>query len=158
MPFIPSNKLNLDADLISFRYKKGVGVESLAKQFNCSITPIIRILKENNIGRRPVGFQFGNKHWNWQGGRYLCGDGYVKRSNNGKKIFEHHYIWIQENQMPIPKGFIIHHINSDKTDNRIENLVLLPKGCHNSLHDKLRTIENPENRYWGINKQVIKNS
>jgi len=34
----------------------------------------------------------------------------------------------------------IHHINFDHEDNRIENLILLPKDVHQKLHGLLRTV------------------
>ena len=151
--FALSNKVNLDIDLIISLYKNGMSLDNLAKRFNCSTMPIVKILKKNNIERRAF-HSFGKDNPKWRGGRFLHkGDGYMRRSINGKKIREHHYIWIQANQMPVPKGCIIHHKNGIKTDNRIENLVLLPEGYHHSLHNKIRIIQNSENRYWGINRR-----
>src|ERR1700679_896896 len=47
--------------------------------------------------------------------------------------FEHVYTWEKHNG-PKPEGFIIHHINEIKTDNRIENLHLMQIGDHIKLH------------------------
>ena len=44
-------------------------------------------------------------------------DGYIRIGHN---LFEHQQVWIDANG-PIPKGKHIHHINANKTDNRIEN-------------------------------------
>jgi hypothetical protein len=47
---------------------------------------------------------------------------YVTR--NGKNWLEHRYVWTQAHG-EIPKGMHVHHINSDKTDNRLSNLALV---------------------------------
>jgi hypothetical protein len=75
---------------------------------------------------------------------FCCRDCYVKYTvgegspnyRNGKgsyrDIFERHYgIKLNSKQA-------IHHINGDRTDNRIENLSLIPLGEHIYLHNKLR--------------------
>lgn len=49
----------------------------------------------------------------------------------------HQYIWEHE-YGKIPDGFVLHHINFNKLDNRLENLQLLPKREHLKLHDKIR--------------------
>lgn len=49
----------------------------------------------------------------------------------------HHYVW-GKNYGLIPKGMVIHHINLDKLDNRIENLQMMPNNEHAKLHGRLR--------------------
>ena len=34
----------------------------------------------------------------------------------------------------LPKGWVIHHLNGDHSDDRIENLVALPKDMHDAYH------------------------
>lgn len=38
----------------------------------------------------------------------------------------------------IPKGYVIHHVDENPYNNNIENLWLVPRGLHNSLHRKLQ--------------------
>lgn len=49
----------------------------------------------------------------------------------------HHFVW-EKAYGKVPEGFILHHINLDKLDNRLENLQLLPLREHHKLHDRLR--------------------
>jgi hypothetical protein len=61
----------------------------------------------------------------------------AKRTKTGKASFisKQRYIWI-ENYGEIPEGFVIHHINGDKKDNRIENLQCLSRKEHAQVHIK----------------------
>ena len=52
-------------------------------------------------------------------------------------IKEHHYVW-EQFKGNIPEGYVIHHINHDRLDNRIENLQMMTNGEHTRLHHQLR--------------------
>jgi len=82
----------------------------------------------------------GNPHWH--GGKYIDSGGYIrvlskdhKDSDTKGYIKEHRLIWMEHNG-DIPDGFCIHHINGNKTDNRIKNLQLLPIPEHNAIGKK----------------------
>lgn len=47
---------------------------------------------------------------------------------NYRKLYENHY------GIKIPPDFDIHHIDGDRGNNAIENLVLLPRTTHETLH------------------------
>lgn len=46
---------------------------------------------------------------------------------------EHDLVW-ERTHGPIPAGFVVHHVNHDKLDNRIENLELLDPLTHKRHH------------------------
>jgi len=72
---------------------------------------------------------------NWRQSKPREVDGYIVRSFQGKERKESHLIFCEENKLKkIPQGFIIHHINQNKKDNHIENLMLLPRQEHTKLH------------------------
>lgn len=78
------------------------------------------------------------------GRAYQRKDGYWQISsgpNQGKLL---HRLIYEENFGPIPEGFHIHHLDNDKNNNALENLVLISKSNHHKLHFNM--INNPN---WG---------
>ena len=78
----------------------------------------------------------GEENSNWRGGKTKA-NGYVyirtKRKSGGAGDAykaEHHIVWEQHHE-PLPKGWIVHHLNGTRDDNRIENLVAMPRKLHN---------------------------
>lgn len=70
----------------------------------------------------------------WKGGRTVH-HGYVRILNPNpppRYIGEHVLVWTQVHG-PIPRGWVVHHLNGDKADNRIENLVALNRSDHHSV-------------------------
>lgn len=63
------------------------------------------------------------------------------RFNSYKKL-AHRVIWEIYNG-PIPEGMIIHHINGDKKDNRIDNLKMVSFIEHMVLHRKANKFYTP---------------
>ncbi len=78
------------------------------------------------------------------GNAYQRKDGYYQISsgiNQGKLL---HRLVYEETFGPIPEGFHIHHLDNDKNNNALENLVLISKSNHHKLHFNM--INNPN---WG---------
>lgn len=61
---------------------------------------------------------------------YLCGFYF---QHKGRRL--HRAVWEHHNG-PAPRGFHVHHINDDRSDNRIGNLEALPGSQHLSHHLK----------------------
>ena len=55
------------------------------------------------------------------------------RAGKDGYILEHILVWENANG-PVPDGFEIHHVDGNKTNNALENLTILPKAEHSSLH------------------------
>jgi predicted XRE-type DNA-binding protein len=72
------------------------------------------------------------------GNANLDGNGYyiitTEKEGNCKK-FLHRLIW-EEAHGPIPDGYVIHHIDKNKTNNNISNLQCLTQFEHKSIHSK----------------------
>lgn len=71
---------------------------------------------------------------------WLDKDGYVRMMNGKGTILEHRYVWLQYNG-PVPKGMHIHHINGIRTDNRIENLMVIDESTHYKIHAGYQLID-----------------
>jgi hypothetical protein len=54
-------------------------------------------------------------------------------------VLEHIAIWENHNGLK-PIGMIIHHIDNDKTNNKIENLKCVTRKEHGRLHSKWKPI------------------
>ena len=80
------------------------------------------------------------KNWNEKKPRkYLDKRGYLQVQTPSGRIAEHHLTWSAYNAgLQLPKGFVIHHLNGKKTDNRIENLQMMPEEYHLQLHAFMR--------------------
>jgi hypothetical protein len=69
---------------------------------------------------------------------------YRKVKINGRSVSEHRWVWEQA-YGPIPLGYIVHHRNNDKLDNRLVNLELLTHAehsrHHNDKHPRVKTCE-----------------
>jgi len=73
--------------------------------------------------------QTGELNARWRGGRAIDTDGYVSVRVDGKQRAEHRVIWEKEHGV-IPKGWVIHHLNGIRDDNRIENLCAMSRKRH----------------------------
>jgi predicted Zn-ribbon and HTH transcriptional regulator len=86
--------------------------------------------------------QVGKHSNNWKGGRNINFHGYVElykpeHPNSCKSsgyICEHIFVMSEHIGRPLTKDEVVHHINENKTDNRIENLQLLMRKEHSKYH------------------------
>ncbi len=116
------------------------------------------LFERNNIKRKYCSYKCWLS-WNrrtriarLKGTRYQLNRGYVDIVNDeGKTMPEHKYIW-EKYKGKIPKGWLIHHLNGIRDDNRIENLQALPRKFHNAI----KIIEPYQERIRELEEKLLK--
>lgn len=97
----------------------------------------------------------GDKNASWVSDKRISSYGYVlvrqldhPFRNGDDFVFEHRlvaekYLLDESNSVQIngvkylSPAFVVHHLNFDRTDNDIKNLVVMPRGEHTGMHIKL---------------------
>jgi len=110
-------------------YCKGFTLEEVGKMFCMTRQSVYtgfkgRGLKPRSKKKLEYLFFNGNKYTLRNHGYYAC--------TKGKRHLMHRDVWEYYNG-PIPENHDIHHINFDRTDNRISNLELFRKDEHARL-------------------------
>ena len=70
----------------------------------------------------------------WKYRRVVAPPEYPGKRYMKKWCLEHHLVWWRATGQLVPEGFVVHHRNEDKGDNRIENLELLTNSQHSAQH------------------------
>jgi DNA-binding CsgD family transcriptional regulator len=121
-------KLNITSGAVTIHLRKAGVVRSLSEAGKLAVKQ----------GKRNL---TGSANGNWKGGRYIEKDGYVKVKSydhpRGQKsqhyVLEHILVWERVHKRFLPDGWVIHHINGVKTDNRPSNLLAVPTQNHDKL-------------------------
>jgi len=132
----------IDSSGIANMYLDGMSANEIAKTFGVTYQCIYDRLAEEGIKTRNRREQIksmiqrgtynvrkGETHKNWKGGKTQSGGYTLLMVDRHKYKPEHRIVWEQHNG-PLPKNWVVHHLNGNKSDNRIENLAGMPRKIH----------------------------
>jgi hypothetical protein len=123
-------KRNPIYDVAYERYKEGLSLSEVAKEIGVTRQCVYKAFAKRNFILRAIPPQ--PEQW-YDGKKFtLRNHGYFELTT-GERTLMHRYIWEKE-MGPIPKGWDVHHVNEDRTDNRVENFECLLKADHTRLH------------------------
>lgn len=78
--------------------------------------------------------QTGEKARHWKNAKTNHINGYFIITRKGRTYLEHNFIMEESIGRKLEKYEVVHHINGNKKDNRIENLKLMTRSEHTSFH------------------------
>ena len=136
--------------LAELYWEKGLSQADIEKIYNVSPQHISDLMMEQGVPTRDHrkamalalakgkgNTRRGSKHNAWKGGRHVSSGGYVliyfpnhPAADKNRYVSEHRLVWEQTHNRLLPEGWVIHHLNGIKTDNRPENLVAMPLKKH----------------------------
>ena len=154
------NRTEFDDNILHDLYiTKRLPGREISKQLKIGTGSIYRRLRELNIVRSNSEAHIGIRPSNFKG-RYIDGQGYVNihvaednhyfematyKRNGGGYIREHRLVMAKHLGRALGSAEVVHHKNSVKDDNRIENLELFPNQVeHHALtlvHTRIKELE-----------------
>lgn len=80
---------------------------------------------------------------NWKNGRRISSNEYIyihkpdhPYANSDGYVSEHVLVWVDYWKTDIPKDCMIHHIDENRQNNKIENLMLVDHRIHTNIHKR----------------------
>jgi hypothetical protein len=107
-------------------------------RFKKGTIPWNKGLKGFGLGHKPRFVAFGKDNPSWKGGKTITSWGYIDIRIGNKYVKEHRYVMEQHLGRKLDKSEHIHHINGDRTDNRLENLDLISPSLHSKKHFQMQ--------------------
>lgn len=120
----------------------------LGKTFTCKTCGIIKPCSPYQLKTKKYCSRACKSKWmssqekentpRWKGGLYVNREGYREIRKNKNSILEHRYIMEKYINRKLTEEEVIHHINGNKQDNRIDNLIIVTRSEHMLIHNTFR--------------------
>jgi hypothetical protein len=116
-------------------------MQSIAASGAAAHTPAGRErLRQRMLGARNHAWKGGvtvfRKHGNYAGVRYVrCPADYQTMARKDGYVMEHRLFVAQALGRPLLRQEVVHHVNHDPTDNRLENLMLFASNLEHKLYE-----------------------
>lgn len=136
-----------EKEICRIYFEDRLSTVKLAEQFQCFSSIIQRLIKRNGFKLRSISeTNKGKLNGRWKGGRAHRGSGYIgifrpDHPNADYKgyVREHRLIMEEHLGRLLNSKEVVHHINRNRIDNRIENLILFTgRKEHLSWHRKIK--------------------
>ena len=127
---------------------KNMTYSGIAEKYGCSRALVCMWFKKYAIKRKKYkvwnkgykDYNSGWKHPQYKGGRNINHNGYIRVLNSGQGTYELEHRRIMEEALgqKLDPDDVVHHINGNKVDNSIDNLMVVSRKEHLKFHYKER--------------------
>lgn len=126
-------------------YQEGVSTTVLAASLGVDATTVQRYLRDAGVELRPAGFQVGDGHHAWKGGRIVTPDGYVLilvrsddpfypmaqvKTTDSRYCLEHRLVMAKHLGRLLTDEETVHHVDDRNRQNNIISNLQLRRGNH----------------------------
>ena len=143
---MPRKRNDDKANLMYDYYSKGYSLEQVGMAFSITRQAVYKMFKKRYFKLREKPVPLDCVIFN--GAKYtLRNNGYYGKTN-GERTLLHRDVWEYHNGA-IPIGFDIHHVDENRSNNRIKNFEMLSKSEHNKLYS-------PHNNQYTKGQKLLK--